>query len=452
VRAGLGNKRTVGIVLGGLLVLLVVLIGATSGYGHPDVPEGDIAVVDANVTVEGVVEDGKISQEAFDRAIELSAKQSGLPAAPQPGDEQYEQIRDQAVGLLLDIAWIRGEADRQGVEVTPTEVQEELEKVKSQSFKTEQAFQQFLKQSGLTEEEVVQRVELQVVSQRIQEKLTESSADASEDEAREFYEANKDQFEQPEQRTIRLIQNEDAAKVDEAAQLLEQDNSPKSWNEVAKQFSSDDIGNDQGGLRENVTPGVFEQPLDDEIFNAEEGEVVGPIETDVASYVFQVDSVTPASSQSFEDALPQIQEQLNGQKDQDEFAAFLSDYRDYWTELTVCAEDYLIVRCDNFDGAVSEPCPDPSLPEEQQAAQLEQNGCPPPVITPSPIAPGTVPEFGQPLSGAPQRPHPPGEDTAAPPGGALPGGLPPGGAVPQGAPPGGAPQGGAPPSGAPPGQ
>ena len=217
---------------------------------------------------------------------------------------------------------------------------------------------------------------------------------------------------------------------------------------MAKEFSTDDVGNSQGGLRENVTPGVFEQPLDDEIFNAEEGELVGPIETDVASYVFQVDSVTPASAQAFDEALPQIQQQLNGQTQQEAFAAFLSDYRDRWTELTLCAEDYLIVRCDNFDGAVAEPCPDPSLPEEQQKAQLEQNGCPPPVITPSPITPGTVPEFGQPTAGAPQRPHPPGEDTAAPAGGALPGGLPPGGAVPQGAPPQGTP----PPTSAPPGQ
>jgi parvulin-like peptidyl-prolyl isomerase len=444
VSAGLGNKRAVAIVLGAALVLLVILIGATSGYGHPDVSEGDVAVVDEDITVEGVVEDGKVSQESLDRALELSAKQSGLPQAPQPGDEQYEQIRDQAVGLVLDIAWIKGEADRQGVEVTPTEAQEELQTVKSQSFKTEQAFQQFLKQSGLSEEEVLQRVELQVISRKIQEKIAEETPDASEEDARDFYEANKEQFEQPEQRTIRIIQNEDPAQVEEAAQLLQQDNSPKSWNEVAKKFSTDDIGNSQGGLRENVTPGVFEQPLDDEIFNAAEGELVGPIETDVASYVFQVDSVTPASSQAFDDALPQIQEQLNGQVDQDAFAAFLSDYRDRWTELTICSEDYLIIRCDNFDGAEAQPCPDPSLPEDQQQAQLEQNGCPPPVVTPSPIGPGAVPEFGQPTAGAPQRPHPPGEDQAPPPGGGLPGGgLPPGGAVPQGTPP---------PTGAPPGQ
>ncbi len=440
---GLANKRNVAIVLAAVLVLLIALIAATSGFGHPSVPDGDVAIVDEDITVEGVVEDGKISQEAFDRSLELAAKQSGLQEAPAPGDEQYEQVRDQAVGLVLDITWIKGEADRQGIEVTPTEVQEELAKVKQESFKTEKAFQDFLAQSGLTEEEVLQRVELQVVSTRIQEQLADNTPEVSEAEVEEFYEANKEQFAQPEQRTIRMVLNEDPAKVDQALQALEADNSPASWNQVAKEFSTDDVGNDQGGLRENVTPGSFEQPLDDEIFDAEQGELVGPIETSVGTYVFQVDSITPASEQDFDQVAPQIQEQLNGQSDQEHFAAFLADYRDRWTELTQCAEDYLIIRCENFSGPTAQPCPDPTLPEEQQQAQLEQNGCPPPVLTISPVAPGTVQPFVPSGGGAPQRPHPPGEDAAQPP---TPGGLP-GGAIPGGAPPGGAPPTQAPPQG-----
>jgi parvulin-like peptidyl-prolyl isomerase len=374
VSARLTNKRTVAIVLAAVLVLLIALIAATSGFGSPSVEDGDIAVVDEDITVEGVIDEGRISQEAFDRSLELAARQSGLQETPAPGDEQYEQIRDQAVGLLLDIAWIKGEGAEQGIEVTETEVQEEFEKTKKQNFKTEQAYQQFLEQSGLTEPEVLQRVELQLVSQRIQDDLTADAPGVSDSEVEDFYEANKSQFEQPEQRTIRLIQNEDPALAEQAAETLKQDNSPQSWNKVAKQLSTDDIGNDQGGLRENVTPGVFEQPLDDEVFGAEEGTVIGPIQTDVASYVFQVDSITPGTEQSLEEARPQIEQQLNGQADQEAFAAFLADYRDRWTELTVCAEDFLIERCDNFEGSTAEPCPDPTLPEEQQQAQLGRRG------------------------------------------------------------------------------
>ena len=182
--------------------------------------------------------------------------------------------------------------------------------------------------------------------------------------------------------------------------------------------------------------------------------MVGPIETDAGTYVIQVDSVTEATTTPFEEARAQIDEQLAGQLQQEQFSAFLSDYRDRWVELTVCADDFVIERCDNFTGE-TQPCPDPSLPEEQQQQQLEQTGCPPPVLSSNPAAPGTFLPF-TPASGQPQRPHPPGEDAAAPAG--LPGGVPGGaggvpvqpgatGAPPGTAPPAGAPQGAAPPPG-----
>ena len=135
---------------------------------------------------------------------------------------------------------------------------------------------------------------------------------------------------------------------------------------------------------------MFPEEVDGEIFSASEGEVVGPIETDAGTYVFQVDSVTEATTTPFEEARPQIEEQLAGQLQQEAFSAFLSDYRDRWVQLTVCAEDFVIERCDNFTGE-TQPCPDPSLPEEQQQQQLEQTGCPPPVLSIQSGGPGNLP-------------------------------------------------------------
>ena len=218
--------------------------------------------------------------------------------------------------------------------------------------------------------------------------------------------------------------NEDPEKAQEAADQLKQDNSPESWNKVAAEFSTDASSKDKGGVRESITEGVFPEAVDDEIFDAPEGEVVGPIETDAGTYVFQVDSITEATTTPLDEARAQIDEQLAGQLQQEAFSDFLSDYRDRWVELTICADDFITERCDNFGGEVT-PCPDPTLPEDQQKQQLEQTGCPPPVLSTNPAAPGSFVPFTPP-SGQPQRPHPPGEDAAAPAGapGALPGGAP----------------------------
>ncbi len=96
-----------------------------------------------------------------------------------------------------------------------------------------------------------------------------------------------------------------------------------------------------------------------------------------------MDAITEASTTSFEDAREQIDQQLGPQIQQEEFTAFLADYRDRWTEVTICAEDFITERCDNFKGETA-PCPDPALPEDQQKQQLEETGCPPPVLPNTP--------------------------------------------------------------------
>ena len=133
----------------------------------------------------------------------------------------------------------------------------------------------------------------------------------------------------------------------------------------------------------------------------------------------------PATTTPYDDAAAQIKQQLEQQAQQEQFSAFLADYRDHWVEQTICSDDFLTERCDNFKGNPA-PCPDPSLTPEQQQQQLQQSGCPPPVLTISPAPPGTITAFQQATGGQPQKPHPPGEDQAPTP--TLPGGA--GGTIP----------------------
>jgi parvulin-like peptidyl-prolyl isomerase len=403
VSAGFFSKRNVAILFGAILVLGIVLIIAIQGVGKDDVSSDGVAVVDGE----------EISQADFDTAFQQAAQQTGLPTPPAPGDEQYEQVRDQALSTLLDTAWIQGEAERQGVEVTDKEVQDTFVELKNQNFQTEEEYQQFLQQSGLTQEDIDERVRLQVVSEKIQEQITNETPAVTDEEAKEFYDANKAQFEQPESRNIRVIVNKDPAQVQAALTQLQADNSPESWKQVAAEFSTDPTSKDQGGVRSGVTEGQFEDPLNTEIFDAPQGQVVGPVHTSVSDYVFQVDAITPATTTPFDEAAEQINQQLEQQAQQEQFSAFLADYRDYWVEQTICADDYLTDRCDNFTGNPA-PCPDPSLTPEQQQQQLQQSGCPPPVLTISPAPPGTITAFQQATGGQPQKPHPAGEDTAPP--------------------------------------
>ena len=109
---------------------------------------------------------------------------------------------------------------------------------------------------------------------------------------------------------MRVILTADEADAEEALAALEADDSAKSFEQVAKEFSIDEATKSTGGLRQAVVEGQSEPALDAEIFAAPEGELVGPFEGDAGFYVIQVEKITPAATTPLEDASEQIRQTL----------------------------------------------------------------------------------------------------------------------------------------------
>jgi parvulin-like peptidyl-prolyl isomerase len=431
------------ILFGATLVLLVAITAVAVGVGHPSVPSDDVAVIDDDaVDVPGMFEDGVMSKANFDRFLLQTAKQNNLQQVPQPSDPQYKQLKDQAMQSALQIGWIVGEANRQGLGFTDQQVQQSLGQIKSQ-FKSQQAYEQARDQAGLTEADVLERAKLQLIQNKIQDNISNGVGNVSDSDARDYYNANKQQFTQPAKRTIRIVQNKDANQVNQALQALQADSSPANWKKVAAQYSTDPTSKDKGGLRTDVVPGSFQQPLDDEIFKAPTGQVQGPVTTPTGSFIFEVESATPESVQGFDDTVSspqggaptrvsdQIKTQLKSQQQQEALTTFGTQFRDYWSNLTQCASDYVVTGCDNFNGGG--PTCDPNKVAQQPGGQ--GTGCPAPVFAscqegsaatggqagqlqctgsgPTPGAPGSFKPFLPVVGAAPQGPHPPGAGTTA---------------------------------------
>jgi parvulin-like peptidyl-prolyl isomerase len=445
VNRGFLSKRNLAIIFGAALVLTVVIVAAAVGVGHPSVPSDDVAVIDdASINVPGLVQDGHISKTDFNRFVVQTAKQSGAQTVPQPSDPQYKQIKDQAMQQALQIGWIVGEANKRGLTFTDTQIQQSLQQIKSQ-FKSEAEYVKARDQAGLTDADVLERAKLQLIQNKIQEDISNSVGSPSESDARDYYDVNKSQFTQQAKRTIRIVQNKDAHQIDTAYQALRADDSAANWKKVAAQYSTDPTSKDKGGLRADVVPGSFQQPLDDDIFKAPQGQIQGPVTTSTGSYVFEVISATPEQVQGFDSTISsstggapaklsdQIKQQIKSQEQQDALSAFGIDFRDYWTNLTQCASDYLVAGCDNFNGGG--PTCDPAKLAPSQPGQSSQ-GCPAPVFAtcqegqsaqgapstgglqctgsgPAPAAPGSIKPFTASAGGQPQGPHPAGAEAAA---------------------------------------
>jgi parvulin-like peptidyl-prolyl isomerase len=412
-----GRQRLGLVVFGVLFVVLFAIFAVAQGIGAPSVPSGDVAIVQSMPEGEGMV-----SEKELARAMVQAATQSGLKAAPKPGDAKYEEVKSAALGELLDAIWIQGQGEEMGIEVTPKQVATELEQIKKQNFKTEAAFQKFLKESHFTKEDVDKRVKLQVLSTQIQQRLTNGAVPATEAEVEDYYNAAKStQFTQPPSRDIRAIVNKDPKKVEEAQAALEKDDSAKNWKVVAKKFSEDPFTKTTGGLQAGVTAesGRFPKEVEGAMFKAALVKIEGPVKAPTGIYVFEVEKTTPEKVQTLKEVKSQISTQLTQQVQQENFSEFIASYQDRWQSRTFCASgltegienvqarDELAKRCANVSPSGRSSTAPPACYEADPKGGRPAD-CPAPVLANSPALPGSTTILAPQGERLPQRPRPEG--------------------------------------------
>jgi parvulin-like peptidyl-prolyl isomerase len=424
---GPAATRRIGLVVfGTAFLILFVVIAIAEGVGDPSIPSGDVILVQ-----DAPGDFGDVTKAEIEHSIETATAQAGEKTPPKPGDPKYEEAKEEAEKFLLEGIWIRGISAERDIEVTDAEVAKELKKIKSESFKSEAEFQKFLKEAHYTPEDVDQRVEIQVLSTRLQEQLKEEGPQPSQSEVEDYYEAAKDtQFTQKPSRDVRLILNQEKKKTEEAFDALSKDNSAANWSKVAKKYSEDPSTKSSGGLRKAISEGSLEEPLDAQIFETPEGRVEGPIKVPGGYYVFEVVNSTPESAQELKAVEGQIKSTLAQRLEQEFFTDFVSNFNVEWTARTFCDSDYLVERCANYESSGHPATAPPGCYEEDPKGGLPE-ACPAPVFQLIPALPGTITPLeprGKPLAQRPRPVEEPGKATEGASG--LPEGIPPTGEAP----------------------
>lgn len=336
-----------------LFVLLFAGVAIAGGIGKPSLPDGAIAVV--SDMPDG---DREITQEQFDKALQQMAAQAQLEEVPAEDDPQRKEIEGAAFNDLLDIAWITGEAAERGISVTQRQIDDQLAQVAQQNFqcKAEQepfkckALRDFLKESHYTRDDVLERIEVGLLSNELQTAITEDAPEPTESQLRAYYETFNSQFLLPASTDLRLIQTEKRGQAEKAKAALEKDSSPESWEKVAKRYSTDSLSKDSGGLREGVTAGMFEEKVQSKMDEAPTGELVGPVKGDAGFFVFQIEERNEERTQDFDEVREQLSQQVSQQLAATTQTAFINNYRNVWTARTVCADSVLTDRCVNAGG------------------------------------------------------------------------------------------------------
>jgi parvulin-like peptidyl-prolyl isomerase len=424
-----GRQRLALILFAAIFILLFVGFAIAQGLGSPSVPSGHVA------KVQDVPDEiGAVSQKEFDHAMERQVATAKLKKPPARGSKKYEELKEAALKELVEAAWIRGEAEEREITVTNKQVEDKLAQIKKESFPSESAYKKFLKESKFTQEDVNNIIEVQVLSEAIQEQVNAEVPPPSSSEVKSYYEAEKAaQFTEKESRDVHIIVNKDKAKVDAAKKMLEQDHSPAGWKKAATKYSSDPTSKAKGGLQEGVTEEFLQEPLKKDIFGSATGELIGPVKYETNYILLEVVKLNPAKVKELPEVKAQIEETLKSEKQQEFFSEFVAGYQSKWASRTYCADGFVIEQCANYRSSGRPKNAAPACYEANPKTPAEE--CPAPVTPTSPALPGSVTEQNPKGEPFPQRPRPEssGKEEGAE--------VPPG-AAPEAAPEGAAPEGG----------
>ena len=268
--------------------------------------------------------------------VQEFAEQNGLGELS-PGSPQFEAAVQQIMPTLVDVEIAKAYAEEHGITVSESEVNEEIERIKDQIVQQtqaqgmnvgrEEAFQQALEQAGITEEQLRAQIREQLPVQKVQARVA-SDVQASQGEVERFYEENKElQFTTPEQRCARhiLFNKDQREKAEEVKGQLQ---NGADFAELAKEYSQDPGSAENGGDLGCVGKGETVPSFEKAIFNANEGEIVGPVESEFGYHVIEVTEIRAKSTQPLSEVESQIREQLSTDEQAEKFSTWIQEQRE----------------------------------------------------------------------------------------------------------------------------
>ncbi len=260
-------------------------------------------------------------------------------------ETQYKSLQSEVLGFLISSQWVLGEASSLGVKLSDAEVKKEFTKIKNAQFPKAAEFEKFLATSGQTVSDLLLRVKLNLLSQKIQKQIVKKKAAVTAAAIAKYYEENKSKYGTPEKRNVRIVLTKTAAAAEAAKKEIE---SGKSFASVASKDSIDPTSKANGGLLKEVVKGEEEKALDTAIFSASKNVLGGPVSTPFGFYVYDVASVTPGTQQTLAQVKSTIKEQLVASGQQQALSKFVKEFKKKWQDQTECRSGYTVADCKGY--------------------------------------------------------------------------------------------------------
>ena len=148
--------------------------------------------------------------------------------------------------------------------------------------------------------------------------------EVTEDEAKEFYEANKQSFAKGAAVTAKHIL---MATEEELLSVKEEiESGTKTFEEAAKEYSTCPSGKSGGSLG-TFGKGQMVKEFEEASFTGELNTIIGPVKTQFGYHLIWVDDRTDASVKSYEEVASQVEKMVKSEKQQEAYDAKVAELR-----------------------------------------------------------------------------------------------------------------------------
>jgi parvulin-like peptidyl-prolyl isomerase len=277
-----------------------------------------------------------ITVREFNTTYEQVKARAYMLGMPVPG-------RQEVMDGLIDNLLIEREAERKGLVVSESELDDIINDIKEQGNISDEEFQAQLRQEGLTEEELRDQYRSEIIRNRLVSFfISGSDHGIPEKELKDFYEdpANRRLFATSGTVTLSQIyisvpndlNYQEALELKERANMIsEEAQSGKSFEELVMQYSAAaNKERNQGNLGSFTEEQLlsFMNPQDvNLIFSLEKGDVTPPIRMQDGYYIFRINDIVEAKQLTYDESHKRIQSFLLKLKGEERLEAWLDEER-----------------------------------------------------------------------------------------------------------------------------
>jgi hypothetical protein len=365
-----------------LLLSLVLLAGCGGGPGGPEgggVPAPEIASIPPDLVVARV--DGEEIRGGWVNEVFGSQLQRLLPVASQEPEAAVDfletnqrNLLEGSRAVLVDTVLMAQAARKHGYE-PDEEVLQNMFLEHRQRWPSETAFLGELEKGGFTVESFRHRLTLDLLAQNWQVHVAKE-AEVSDEEVREYYDANRETFWRPTAVWASQIgrgfsanptDEEKAEERQMAEKALAEIESGRPFEDVAREYSTDPETAVHGGkmyepprgpVLEGAPPEMIPLAIQEVLFRLQPGEISGVVESPIGYHVLRVDERKEEGYLEFEE----VEQSIRG--------GLLSEKR-----LAMIQEEGTALREAAEAAGLIELVPlDPFIPESSRAPREEPAG------------------------------------------------------------------------------